>query len=348
MRRIGSRVVSWLVVAAVTAMLSPVSMAFAAVLNDEVTSQKLKEADGTSGQNTNSGSGVKTGHIQDGAVTDAKITGPISAGKIQDGVFQKKYGGVIVVAKSGGDFTTIQNAINSISPSAVNPYLIKVMPGTYIENIVLKSYINLIGAGKETTTIQLNVNENAILVSNISNVSISGFTIAGAGGYAGININAASNISVMNNIIKSHSYGIGLINSPNVNISGNTISMNIYDGISFTGNYENSVIESNTITDNSNGISLGGNSSVMIVRANTIQRNSQGGIAGAWASPVIVNNFVTGNNTSQQPWAGDITLGENFTPFVGFNAFDTIGNNGGGMIFKGQFNIKSDGTPIVQ
>jgi len=37
--------------------------AFAAVANDEVTSVKLKEADGISGQDTNSGSGVKTNHI---------------------------------------------------------------------------------------------------------------------------------------------------------------------------------------------------------------------------------------------------------------------------------------------
>lgn len=73
MRRIGSGVVSWVVVAAVTAMLSPVSMAFASVNDDQVTSQKLKEADGTSGQNANSGSGVKTAHIQDGAVTASKL-----------------------------------------------------------------------------------------------------------------------------------------------------------------------------------------------------------------------------------------------------------------------------------
>lgn len=39
--------------------------AFASVNDDQVTSQKIREADGTSGQDTNSGSGVKTGHIQE-------------------------------------------------------------------------------------------------------------------------------------------------------------------------------------------------------------------------------------------------------------------------------------------
>ncbi len=41
---------------------------------DAVISSKIREADGTTGQDTNTGSGVKTGHIQDGAVTSVKLS----------------------------------------------------------------------------------------------------------------------------------------------------------------------------------------------------------------------------------------------------------------------------------
>ena len=47
--------------------------------NDAVVSANLAKADGSSGQDTNNGTGVKTGHIQNGAVTNTKIGSDVSA-----------------------------------------------------------------------------------------------------------------------------------------------------------------------------------------------------------------------------------------------------------------------------
>ncbi|HWR98745.1 MAG TPA: hypothetical protein VN317_10030, partial [Candidatus Methanoperedens sp.] len=63
---------------------------------DEIVSGNIKEADNRSGQNTNAGSGVKTNHIQNGAVTSAKIkdggvaaadlaNNSVTSAKIKDG-----------------------------------------------------------------------------------------------------------------------------------------------------------------------------------------------------------------------------------------------------------------------
>jgi uncharacterized protein YjbI with pentapeptide repeats len=53
---------------------------------DQVLSRQIKEADGVTGQDTEIGSGVKTAHIQDGAVTSAKIAdGTIATGDLANG-----------------------------------------------------------------------------------------------------------------------------------------------------------------------------------------------------------------------------------------------------------------------
>ncbi|MBI4710219.1 MAG: hypothetical protein HY759_03830 [Nitrospirae bacterium] len=107
-----------------------------------MSSHHFKEADGTSGQDTNSGSGVKTGHIQNGAVTPSKI-----------GFYRR----VVVVAPSGGDFTSPVDAVNSITDaSATNPYLVKIMPGVYDlggNGIQMKSYVDIEGSGENITKI---------------------------------------------------------------------------------------------------------------------------------------------------------------------------------------------------
>jgi hypothetical protein len=76
--------------------------------------------------------------------------------------FQEKYAQVVVVAKSGGDYTSVQAAINSISDAAADkPYLVWVAPGVYSETVTVKPHVHLQGAGQEATIITSTVSDGS-------------------------------------------------------------------------------------------------------------------------------------------------------------------------------------------
>jgi hypothetical protein len=61
---------------------------------------------------------------------------------------------VVVVAISGGDYTNVQAAFDSITDAAAdNPYLVWVAPGVYEEQVKMKPFVHLQGAGQEATVI---------------------------------------------------------------------------------------------------------------------------------------------------------------------------------------------------
>jgi hypothetical protein len=73
---------------------------------------------------------------------------------LDSGAFQQQVDHVVVVAKSGGDYTMIQGAIDSIAdngPESV--YLVWVGPGTYSETVTMKPYVHVQGAGQDVTVI---------------------------------------------------------------------------------------------------------------------------------------------------------------------------------------------------
>ena len=73
------------------------------------------------------------------------------------------YQNIIIVAKSGGDYTSIQAAIDSISDaSESNPYLVWIAPGVYEEAILLKSDVHLEGAGQDATVITSSLSNSSL------------------------------------------------------------------------------------------------------------------------------------------------------------------------------------------
>ncbi|MBN1811191.1 MAG: hypothetical protein JXA14_05075 [Anaerolineae bacterium] len=72
-------------------------------------------------------------------------------------------GNMIIVAKSGGDYTSVQAAIDSISDAtAGNPYLVWVAPGVYSETVTMKPYVHLQGAGQEVTIISSTITTGSL------------------------------------------------------------------------------------------------------------------------------------------------------------------------------------------
>jgi hypothetical protein len=61
----------------------------------------------------------------------------------------------VIVARSGGDFSSVQAAIDSIAGAGpANPYTVFVATGVYTEQVTLKPYVHLRGAGQGATVIR--------------------------------------------------------------------------------------------------------------------------------------------------------------------------------------------------
>lgn len=105
-------------------------------------------------------------------------------GDIQiSGSYFNMYGQAVTVGSRGGDYTTIQDAIDGITDaSASNRYTVLVYPGTYTENVVMAPYISLRSiSGKSDTEITSSTG-TTLTMDTTASARVDGFKITTTGG----------------------------------------------------------------------------------------------------------------------------------------------------------------------
>ncbi len=89
-----------------------------------------------------------------------------------------QYSNVIVVARAGGDFTSISAALNSIpDDSPTSRYLVWVAPGIYTETVKMRKYVDIEGAGERVTKIINTTSANNATVFGASNAELRYLTV---------------------------------------------------------------------------------------------------------------------------------------------------------------------------
>jgi len=287
----------------------------------------------------------------------------------------------VTVATSGGDYTTITAALAAITPSATDPYVIDVMPGTYVESLItMKNYVHLRGAGRQVTTIQAPSTTDPVIMTPAgqNNITVSGLAIKN--GRFAISVSTSTSIVVRDNDLRSNSYDIYINDGGSVEITGNiisgtghgvyiasgsaTITGNVIAGhTGGTGIVSNNALSSlnisnNIISQNLFGISILGVAST--INNNIITGNKFAGLE-IQDSDTIIGNTITGNGgvsgyagirlLSGSPILSNNRITNNTpkdiefdggTPNVSFNVYDTLGGFSGTP--PGSFNVKSNGT----
>jgi hypothetical protein len=235
---------------------------------------------------------------------------------------------VIVVAKSNGDFTSVVEAMNSITAtSSSQRYLVWVGPGVYTETatVQVKPYVHLQGAGPNVTVIASTLgaaspNASAATAQLDDNGRISDLSLVNQGtGTFGIAVHStlATRGAVLDNVVAeaNGSGGTGhyavYLNDSEITIENSTLrasgavgfgtAVNAAIGVvNISAGFPQPVIRNSVLT--------GGNNDV---HAKTCAGNSGTGFAiqGVNASPLIVDSYLCGDRRG-------IFLGTNGTAFV--------------------------------
>jgi hypothetical protein len=189
-------------------------------------------------------------------------------------------GPVIVVAKTGGDETSIVKAIGSAKPGTT----VFVRPGEYNETVVLRDGVSLVGEDAATTIINPRNAGHAIVAAN--NALIAGLTITGTG------------IVYATGAFNSGIYAGGHIDSTCV-IIGNIFRENGLFGVWIDGTPDASAHETLLASVGAAAIEMRDipyeNYPNPVIAGNTFYRVGQRGVFCVHARGEIFNNVFAGN-----------------------------------------------------
>jgi YVTN family beta-propeller protein/parallel beta-helix repeat protein len=152
---------------------------------------------------------------------------------------------IYVDASGGGDFTTIQAAINAASAGST----IIVRDGTYTENVAVSKSVTISSENGNAAAI---VKAKSATIDAISittaNVTIRGLTVTGANGSAnnGILVKNVAGCNLSGNVVSGNNRGISLSNSTGATLTGNMMYNNTYDFL-VTTQYAHNVDTTNLV-----------------------------------------------------------------------------------------------------
>jgi len=217
-------------------------------------------------------------------------------------------GNTLYVGGTGeGNYSRIQDAIDNASDG--DTVYVYDDNSPYVEHIVIKKSINLVGGDRNTTKIQYYDERWEIIRIKVENVIITGFTIEYLGDAFpsphGVNIES-NNCRIANNkLIDAHS---GILGTRH-NIIENNIILDCSEGIFLSG--KNNIIRNNRVEWNGVGIKLQSGSNQII--RNKIRKNGYGALIGG------INNTVSWNNVTDNNNGFYFNTGSNIITYNNFN-----------------------------
>ncbi len=176
---------------------------------------------------------------------------------------------------------------------------ILVCPGTYRDNVkIAVSDISFRGVGdpSQVRIEALNTTQNTIELWNVRNVTVENFTVVGAIGsqMAGIHVQLSSESLIRNIVATGNYFGVNLVSSSNITLSGIDAGNNTNVGINVKGTVI-SAIHNSSADGNRVGLLLLFTSDTSVEEVNTTG-NSEGGMLLEYSANNTFSSVFSGRN----------------------------------------------------